>query len=79
MSLAELLPSVASLPRGDKIQLLQFVANELARDEERAELERTYGLKPEDNCPYTAKELEQMFQETGGVPLSEIWRKLGAT
>jgi len=80
MSVAELLPTVASLPRAEKIQLLQFIASELARDEERPKLERTFGLKPEDNCPYSSSELAQMFrEETGGVQLSEIWRKLGAS
>lgn len=31
-----------------------------------------------DGCPYTVEELNRFRQETGGVPLSEIWRKLGA-
>ncbi len=31
-----------------------------------------------DDCPYSAKELEQMRAEEGGRPLSEIWKSLGA-
>ena len=31
----------------------------------------------EAQCPYSAEELEQMRQETGGQTLAEIWRALG--
>ena len=33
--------------------------------------------RPEDKCPYTPEELERMRNETGGRPLSEIWKSLG--
>lgn len=79
MSVAEMLPAVSSLPRAEKIQLLQFIAGELAREEASAQPERLFVPPPEDHCPYTPTELARMFQETGGVPLSEIWRKLGAS
>ena len=28
-------------------------------------------------CPHTAKELEELQKETGGVTLKEIWKSLG--
>jgi hypothetical protein len=31
-----------------------------------------------DGCPYSAEELEAMRGESGGRPLAEIWRTLGA-
>jgi hypothetical protein len=34
-------------------------------------------LLPSDGCPYTAEELERMRNQTGGRPLSEIWKRLG--
>jgi hypothetical protein len=32
----------------------------------------------DDECPYSAEELEAMRAESGGRPLPEIWRTLGA-
>jgi hypothetical protein len=29
-------------------------------------------------CPYSAEDLQRMHQETGGRPLQEIWKELGA-
>jgi hypothetical protein len=29
-------------------------------------------------CPYSAEDLARMQQETGGRPLAELWRELGA-
>ena len=34
-------------------------------------------LLPSDGCPYTPEELVRMRNETGGRPLSEIWKSLG--
>jgi hypothetical protein len=31
----------------------------------------------ESQCPYTKEELEQFRNETGGRPLTEIWKRLG--
>ncbi|MBI1830133.1 MAG: hypothetical protein HYR84_01625 [Planctomycetes bacterium] len=31
----------------------------------------------EAQCPHTADELAKMRNQTGGVPLAEIWKRLG--
>jgi hypothetical protein len=36
------------------------------------------GLVNDDECPYSAEELEAMRSEQGGRPLTEIWKSLGA-
>jgi hypothetical protein len=41
-------------------------------------LEGLFVPPPEDKCPYSPEELHQMFTETGGRPLKEIWKSLGA-
>ena len=79
MSLAELLPSLHALPRSEKLQLLQIIAGDLASEERCSPSEQMFVPPLEDHCPYTPAELARFYQETGGVPLSEIWRKLGAT
>jgi hypothetical protein len=33
---------------------------------------------PDEDCPYTPEELEQMRSEQGGRPLKDIWSSLGA-
>jgi hypothetical protein len=33
-------------------------------------------LPEADGCPYTTEELQRFQQETGGRPLSEIWKSL---
>ena len=33
---------------------------------------------PDDDCPYSQKELDQMHSERGGRRLMEIWKSLGA-
>jgi hypothetical protein len=38
--------------------------------------ETTTPLPESDGCPYTADELQRFQQETGGRPLSEIWKSL---
>jgi hypothetical protein len=32
---------------------------------------------PEDHCPYTPEELEEMFNETGGMKLADFWKNMG--
>ena len=34
MTLAEMLPKIRSLPRGEKLRLIQFLADDVAREEE---------------------------------------------
>jgi hypothetical protein len=68
MSLAELLPSVRSLPHEDKLRLLQFLAGELAREEGLPE------IPPGAACPIwspfdafeAAGVLAQALQAEGG-------------
>lgn len=31
-----------------------------------------------DGCPYSQEELAEMFAETGGRPLAEFWKEIGA-
>ncbi|MEX2176236.1 MAG: hypothetical protein WD872_17880 [Pirellulaceae bacterium] len=79
MSVAELMPSLQSLERAEKFQLIQWLAADLA-SEERALPESEFVLPPEDQCPYTPAELARMYSNrSGGRPLSEIWRSLGRT
>ncbi len=32
---------------------------------------------PEDKCPYTPEELDEMENEEGARPLAELWKELG--
>jgi len=78
MSVSELLPTIQSLRRSEKEQLYHFLAEELSRKDDTRTGPSLFVPPPQDHCPYTPDELAQIFQdETGGVPLSEIWRKLG--
>ncbi len=79
MSVSELLPSLHSLPRAEKLQVIQLLAADLARGEAEQLPESAFVLPPEDRCPYTPAELKRMYYEQGGRPLSEIWRRLGRT
>jgi hypothetical protein len=80
MSVADLLPAIQLLPRAEKEQLYRFLADDLARKRDTA-LEPVLFVPPQqDHCPYSPEELTQSFQEEGpGVPLTEIWKKLGRT
>lgn len=67
MTAAELLPSLQLLPRSEKLQIIQMLAGDLAREEAEAIV-----LLPADQCPYTPAELARMRNETGGRTLPEI-------
>ena len=75
MSVADLFSTVSALPRAEKVQLMKFIVDELDRDQPRSP--PAFVPPPDDHCPYTPDELAQMFEEQGGQPLSEVWRKLG--
>lgn len=80
MSVAEVLPSIRGLARAEKLRLLQYLAQDLASQEEAAvELKPLpEGFPPpEDHCPYTREELEAMRRQPGVYTLAEIWRSLG--
>jgi hypothetical protein len=77
MSVAELLPSIRSLPRADKVELYRLLADELGHSDPLSIDAETIVLKPEDHCPYSPEELVRMRKEEGGRPLSEIWKSLG--
>jgi hypothetical protein len=76
MSLAELLPSIQSLPRTEKIELYKSLIEEL-RDRNLEPLPEGFP-PPEDHCPYTREQLEYMRREPGIYTLDEIWQSLGA-
>lgn len=63
MSLAELLPSVRSLAHHDKLRLLQFLAGELARDEQ-LELQpgEQYPIYSPYDCFEAAEKLRQVLE-----------------
>lgn len=79
MSVADLLESIASLPRAEKRQLADLLNAQLAKEEAGASAVEPIVLLPEDNCPYSAEELARMRRQEVGRPLSEIWRSLGRT
>ncbi len=70
MSFAELIPALQALPRGDKLRVIQFLAGDLARQEE-AEL-----FPAGASCPIwspfdafdAAKTLMQMLEQERGTP-----------
>jgi hypothetical protein len=71
MTAADFLPSLQSLPRGEKLQLIQLLAEDLARDEATSQGEAIV-LLPTDQCPYTSAELVRMRNGPGGRSLDEI-------
>jgi len=71
MTAAEFLPSLQSLPRSEKLQLIQLLAGDLAREEAGGWSEPIV-LLPTDQCPYTPAELARMRNEKGGRTLAEI-------
>ena len=76
MTAAEILPSLRALPRSEKLQLIQWLAGDLVRDEASASAESVV-LLPADQCPYTVAELAQMRSEQGGRTLTEIRQSRG--
>ena len=76
MTAAEFLPSLQSLPRSEKLQLIQLLAEDLARDEAAGPSELIV-MMPTDQCPYTPAELARMRNEPGGRTLAEIRQSRG--
>jgi len=76
MSVTELLPSIQTLDRQEKLELIRILAAELARDEQNGAADRIV-LKPEDQCPYPPDELARMRGQSGGRTLAEIRRGRG--
>jgi hypothetical protein len=78
MSAAELFPTIQSLPQADKIQLFKLLTTDLQKSGIDTEAISTFVPPPEDQCPCSPAELARMFSDDReGVPLSEIWKKLG--
>ena len=77
MSVAELLPTIQSLPHSEKVELYRILTDELIRDEQAQLADAPILLRPEDGCPYSADELARMRRQADGRPLAEIWRSLG--
>ena len=66
-SFAEVLPEVLSLSRLDKIRLIQFLAQELERDESSLiELGRSYPVGSPDRAFTTAAALMQALEDERG-------------
>jgi hypothetical protein len=67
MSLTELLPEVESLSRGDKLRLIQFLAEQLARDEEPSPIEggHSYPVWSPDRAFDAAVILMKALQDEG--------------
>ncbi len=69
MSLAEVLPDVQSLSRLDKIRLIQFLAQELERDEGALiEAGRSYPVWSPDRAFTAAATLLEALQTEKGQP-----------
>jgi hypothetical protein len=78
MSVAELLPTIQSLPRADKEQLYRFLSEQLSRGAREVE-PLPEGFPPvTDGCLATREELEASRRELGVYTLDEIWRSLRA-
>jgi hypothetical protein len=69
MSLTDVLPEVQSLSRLDKIRLIQFLAQELVRDEESLiEPGRSYPVWSPDRAFTAAAALLQALEDEKGKP-----------
>ena len=69
MSLAEVLPEVQTLSRLDKIRLIQFLAQELEREEgDLIEPNRSYPLWSPDRAFSAAAVLLRALEEEKGRP-----------
>jgi hypothetical protein len=78
MSVADLLPSIQSLPRAEKEQLYRFLSEELSRGLRDVEPLPEDFPPSNDGCPATRDELDASRREIGVYKLDEIWRNLGA-
>lgn len=65
MSVTELLPTLRNLSRADKLQVMQFLVLELAREEDAPLLEpgATYRLWSPYNSHEAAQKLAQLLEE----------------
>lgn len=61
MSIQHIIPKLQALPRGEKLQAIQFLVNELAKEEQVNLLEE--GQKYEVWSPYEAFEAADQLQE----------------
>jgi hypothetical protein len=69
MSLAEVLPEVQALSRADKLRVIQFLAQELAREEGcPIEPGRSYPVWSPDSAFAAAAALMQALQNEKGQP-----------
>jgi hypothetical protein len=69
MSLTDVLPEVQTLSRLDKIRLIQFLAQDLARDEENLiEPGRPYPIWSPDRAFEAAAVLLQILEDEKGKP-----------
>ncbi len=69
MSLVEVLPEVQTLSRLDKIRLIQFLAQELERDEDQLiEPNRSYPIWSPDRAFSAAAVLLQALEEDRSQP-----------
>jgi hypothetical protein len=75
MSAADLLPSIQSLPRADKIHLVKLLLDDL-REHDLEPLPEGFP-PPEDQCPSSREELEWLRRQPGLYTLDEILRSLG--
>jgi hypothetical protein len=78
MSVAELLPTIQSLPRAEQEQLYRFLSEELSRGVRDVEPLPESFPPASDGCPATRDELVASRREVGVYRLDEIWRSLGA-
>jgi len=67
MSLADLLPEVHALPHPDKLRLLQFLADDLARAEGLSEVrpEATYPIWAPYDALEAAAVMDKVLQDDG--------------
>lgn len=65
MSMTELLPTLKKLSRGDKLQVMQFLISELAKEENETTLEQgaTYRVWSPFNSHEAAHKLAQLLEE----------------
>ena len=68
MSLTDVLPEVQTLSRLDKIRLIQFLAQDLARDENNLiEPDRSYPVWSPDRAFMAAAVLLEVLEEEKGI------------
>jgi hypothetical protein len=69
MTTADLFPTLRSLPRADKLQVMQFLIAELAKEEEPTlQLGATYSLWSPLNSHEAAHKLSQLLEADSTAP-----------